>query len=387
MQKSPSKAHERSFGVQDVLFIVSKHKWMILILALLGLGAAVAVYLKQKPLYQSETKLLVRYVMGIGSLDTYDRTKSPDGGGRSHDPVIINEMEMLSSVDLATEVASAIGIKKLLPDSKGPVSPSDAARVITSNLLVDFDKGSSVLRVNYKNGNPELSKQVLRELVERYFTKHLEIQRSAAAFDMASKQLEEVRGRLVRTRRELIRIRSELIMKMHAAQENKVSNDLVQARLERDKQQAKISAFRQGIGNPNDDLRDLKNELVSCIAKVKVLEDNMMEIQKMLHPNHVELEAITRRHQMEAAEYRSLEMKLKNARTNQTLDPSRRPNITMVQQPTEPVKVPDEFTTKLVLGLAVGGLALGLGIAFLLELVFNRRIERPAEIDPSKSTQ
>jgi Mrp family chromosome partitioning ATPase len=56
------------------------------------------------------------------------------------------------------------------------------------------------------------------------------------------------------------------------------------------------------------------------------------------------------------------------------------PNITIVEQPTDAVKTLDDKTKKLVLGLAAGGLVLGLGLAFLMELVFNRKIERPIEI-------
>ncbi len=493
MQKPPSKAPERSIGVQDILFILWKHKWMILILALLGLGAAAVVYKTQKPLYQSEAKLLVRYVKETGSVDTFNQMNSP-GGRRGGDPVIITEMEILGSLDLATDVASAIGIEKLLPDSQGLVSPSDAAREISSNLSVESVEGGSVLRVNYKNGNPELSKQVLRELVERYFNKHLEIHRSAAAFDMVSKQTEEVRGRLERTEKELNRLRTEAgivslddAMKALSAQRNKVREDLLQARTALAEQHANVQSFGKNSGHamdsvdvgspdtgdekapavahaadktlndpppqivreyrallellaflqkrhmelsikfksgnqlqmqnkqqmdnsdarrqalldqypglasqaavvstdPNDPARSLemaKAQVVAITAKVKVLEENLSQIAEQFAEQMTAgavIDSLERRRQMEETEYRNLELNLKNARTDQTLDPSRMPNITMVQQPTEAVKVIDEFTMKLVLGLAASGLALGLGIAFLLEMVFNRKIERPAEI-------
>jgi Mrp family chromosome partitioning ATPase len=52
----------------------------------------------------------------------------------------------------------------------------------------------------------------------------------------------------------------------------------------------------------------------------------------------------------------------------------------MVQKPSEPVKTYDELIQKIILGLAGGGLALGLGLAFLIELFFNRKVERPVEI-------
>jgi len=493
MQKSPSKAPEKSFGVQDVLYVLCKHKWMILILSLLGLGGAATVYFTQKPLYQSEAKLLVRYVIETGSVDTYNEMKSPGGGGGS---VLITEMEILTSMDLAAEVAGAIGIEKLLPDYQGLVGPSEAARVILSNLLVESVQGGNVLRVNYKNGDPELSKVVLREVVERYFNKHLEIHRSAAAFDMVSKQAEEVRGRLERTETELNRLRAESgivsladATKSLSSQRNKLRQDLMQARAELAEQQANVSALEKNIGNaagpgnadspetggenasaeaqaegenevsnepppqivteyrallelisflqkrdmelrikfkpgnrlliqnreqiessearqqalmdqypelasqavvattdPNDPLRSLQNgkaRLAATTAKLKVFEENLEEITGQFSQQlsaGAAIDALERRRQMEETEYRNLELNLKNARIDQTLDPKRMPNITMVQQPTEPVRVLDEFAKKLVLGLAAGGLALGLGIAFLLELVFNRKIERPADI-------
>jgi uncharacterized protein involved in exopolysaccharide biosynthesis/Mrp family chromosome partitioning ATPase len=494
MQKSPPKSPERSIGVQDILFILCKHKWMILILALLGLGAAAAVYKTQKPLYQSEAKLLVRYVMETGSVDTFNRIKSPGGGGRGGDPVLITEMEILSSADLATEVVSAIGIEKLLPEVQGLVNPTDAARVISSNLLVEPVKGGSVLRVNFKNGNPELCKQVLREVVERYFNKHLEIHRSAAAFDMVSKQAEEVRGRLERTEKELNRLRTESgivsledAMNALSSQRNRVREELMQARAALAEQQANVQALGKNTGlvtesgdagsadtgevdasavalaedvttndpppnivreyralldlltylqkrdldlrvkfkpgnrlqiqnqeqmdssdarrqelldqypglasqaavsssDPNDPARSLdmaQTRLAAIAARVKVLEENLREIAEQFSQQMAAgtvIDSLERQRQMEATEYSNLELNLKNARIDQTLDPSRMPNITMVQQPTEPVKVLDEFAKKLVLGLAAGGLALGLGIAFLLEMVFNRKIERPAEI-------
>ena len=145
-------------------------------------------------------------------------------------------------------------------------------------------------------------------------------------------------------------------------------------------------AMQAAAPDPNDPLRDLQNAKASRDAtqiRIKALEENLREISGQfgrLLAAGAAIDAMDSRREMEKTEYRNLELNLQNARTDQTLDPSRMPNITMVQQPTAPVKVLDEFTIKLVLGLAAGGLALGLGIAFLLELVFNRKIERPAEI-------
>src|SRR5207248_3123005 len=47
--------------------------------------------------------------------------------------------------------------------------------------------------------DPELATLVLNELVTRYFNKHLEVHRSAGAFDFVTQQTDQVRARLNQT--------------------------------------------------------------------------------------------------------------------------------------------------------------------------------------------
>jgi hypothetical protein len=49
---------------------------MIVILALLGLAAAAAVYFFYPPVYQSQAKLLVRYVLDRSAIDSIEGTTS-----------------------------------------------------------------------------------------------------------------------------------------------------------------------------------------------------------------------------------------------------------------------------------------------------------------------
>ena len=53
--------------------------------------------------------------------------------------------------------------------------------------------------VSYKNRNPEIATLVLQELLSRYFVKHLEVHRSAGAFDFVAQQTDQVRARLNQT--------------------------------------------------------------------------------------------------------------------------------------------------------------------------------------------
>ena len=476
--------------MQDVLFVLFKHKWMILLLSALGFGAAAAVYFNRVPIYQSEAKLLVRYVLERGSVDPYQAQASP--GGSPGDNVINTEIEILMSNDLALEVAEKIGVATLMPESGGKASLSDAAGGILAQLGVKAGQSNNILHVAYGNPDPELSKTVLKELVKRYFEKHLEIHRSAAAFDMVAKQTDEVRERLKQTELQLNKLKADSgILSLADAnsvlssQRAKTQDDLMEAKADFAERQASIEAlgkvsgaedgsaggdrpgnlksskggkgakgmvdppspqaiteYRKDVellaflqkrdlelrikfkpgnrllslnqqqidtydaqrralvakypdlaaeaqvverepGNPKWNLIMEKARLAAISAKIEVFETHLKEIAGQFGQQYVigaEIDEMERRKQMEDAEYRSLEVKLKNAKIDTALDPSKMPNITVVQQPTEPIKYFDDKTKKLIVGLAGGGMAGGVGLAFMIELLFDRRIKRPVEI-------
>jgi uncharacterized protein involved in exopolysaccharide biosynthesis/Mrp family chromosome partitioning ATPase len=486
MQKPHTKEAPKGFGPQDIFFVLFKHKWMILALTCVGLAAAAVVYKKQKPVFQSTAKLLVRYVLERSTVDTYEAQSSPGGGRPGYgDNVINTEIEILSSIDLASEVADALGPDKLLPEAGGAATASDGAGVILADLAVSTGLSGNVLHITYGNENPQLAKEVLQELLKRYFNKHLDIHRSAAAFDMVSKQAEEARRKLEETEKKLNQLRTKSgITSLTAAtealatQRARTREDLMKARAEFAEQQARIQSLEKALGTVDSDndatetrgqladdtadevppqivteyravmeilailqKRDLelrvkftsgnrlvaqnqrqindyenkrramiavhpgliretvvattqsddprrnmgmeKARLAAISAKLGVFEEHLQEISIQFSEQYAlgaEIDALERTRQMEELEYRNLEEKLKNAKLDMDLDPARMPNITVVQQPSEPVKTFDELTQKIILGLAGGGLALGLGLAFMLELLFNRKIERPVEI-------
>src|SRR5207253_3602396 len=68
------------------------------------------------------------------------------------------------------------------------------------------------------------------------------------------------------------------------------------------------------------------------------------------------------------------------ARVDEALDPSKMPNISAIQRPSPPGIV-TKTRDKIALGLAGGGLALGLGLALLFELVFNHSYKRRSEVE------
>jgi succinoglycan biosynthesis transport protein ExoP len=112
------------------------------------------------------------------------------------------------------------------------------------------------------------------------------------------------------------------------------------------------------------------------IAQAKALETEVTRISAL----GFQLQDLERRRELEEEKYRYFQTSLEKARLDETLDPSKMPNISVVQSPTPPSKSIDEKSLKLIIGIAFAGLAAGLALAFLIEMVIDRRVSRPVEI-------
>src|SRR6266513_1687180 len=192
--------HHSGLNLSAILFALFKRKWTILICAAVGIMAAAAFYFFYPPVYESQAKLLVRYVLERSAVDSIDSTNAaPQAALSSNDRVIGAEIQILTSWDLAVQVAQAIGPKRLLPRSGEAATEGTAAGTVSSGLTVIPTKGSNIIFVSYTNREPQIATLVLQELLSRYFIKHLEVHRSAGAFDFVTQQTDQVRARLNQT--------------------------------------------------------------------------------------------------------------------------------------------------------------------------------------------
>src|SRR5206468_12502188 len=101
-------------NLSAILFALFKRKRTIVGCAAVGIIAAAAVYFLYPPSYESEAKLLVRYVLERRGVDPIDGANSA-AAANDTDKVIGAEIEILTSWDLAVQVAQALGPQRLLP--------------------------------------------------------------------------------------------------------------------------------------------------------------------------------------------------------------------------------------------------------------------------------
>lgn len=98
---------------------------------------------------------------------------------------------------------------KILPNLEGEGDVERAAAELLAHLKVVVGQSNNVLLVKYSHEDSAVTKEVLHELMDAYFQKHLLIHRSAAAFDLVAKQADEVKKKLSQTEEKLNKLRTE----------------------------------------------------------------------------------------------------------------------------------------------------------------------------------
>ena len=479
-EPEPSK-----LNLNNILFAIFKWKRTILGFAAFGIIAAAGVYFFYPAVYESDARLLVRYVLersGFDPIDAMSGESGRGGTGLTTDGVMAAEVSILTSWDLSVQVAEALGPNRVLPDTKAPTVVG-AAAAINSGLSTTTSKGSNIIGVAYQNRKPEVATAVLNELVNRYFTKHLEVHRSAGAFDFVSQQSDQIRARLNQTEDALKVLKAKAgVMSLAdstaslSTQTSHLEDQLRSAESDLAEQVAKVKQIEQGgapvtLNEPDktkdntkestpapenqmasnkelgdyqalvtnlthlretqlemtakytpenvlvkmnqahiDDLENQKRslekkfpELASMHAggsgqmdlraerarlagmksKVDDLRRQRTELQdrmKQLADVGPQITSLERSKELEEANYKYYSGTLQKARVDEALDPSKMPNISAIQRPSPPGIV-TTIRDKIALGLAGGGVALGLGVALLFELVFSHSYKRRSEVE------
>jgi len=383
--------HQSGITLSDILFALFKRKGTIMLFATLGIIAAAAVYFLYPPSYESQAKLLVRYVLERSAIDPVEAEKAGANSSSEADRVIGAEIEILTSWDLAMQVAHAIGPKRLLP-TLNDATESQAARNVINNLKVISTKGSNIIFISYKSSNPEIATLVLQELLSLYFVKHLEVHRSAGAFDFVAQQTDQVRARLSQTEDALKALREKtgitslkegsVALSSEAA---KIQEELNAAQAQLAEQQALVS---QQSANSSKGWRkkkptDEKAKAAGAQARVDTLKARLRDVQqriKQLADVAPQIEDLERKREMDEANYKYFAASLEKARIDEALDPTKMPNISAVQRPSPPM-LESKRRDKMVLGLAGAGVALGVALALLRGLVLNQTVGRPLQLE------
>ena len=165
-------------NLRDILTIIFKHKYKILIAFLIIFLGTTLYALFVPSIYEARSILLIKYGR--------EYLPRPEDAGTRQVPavtpqtIINGEISILTSLDLFSRLVNKMGAVNMYPElanmPKGPLSAENAAiRTLMKDIKVKNIPNSSLIEVSYTHNNPEMVAGVINILVDLYKEKHLEI--------------------------------------------------------------------------------------------------------------------------------------------------------------------------------------------------------------------
>ena len=165
-----NRPHEPALGISlaDIYFILFRRKKAIVILTLLGLAAGVVYYFLRQPPYQSDAKLLVKYISEVRDESATAKGAQVKESTDMASSVLLAEAEIFTSFNLFTTVATNLGPEKILAKWGGGRDAVMAAVAIRQNLMVKPNKESGIISVTFTHPDAEMVRPILSEIIQDY---------------------------------------------------------------------------------------------------------------------------------------------------------------------------------------------------------------------------
>ncbi len=170
----PGAPAPAGMSLDDVVYTLFRHKWLILAFVMLGLVGVVAVSFLKPPLYLSKAQVLVRYVENRAAVGP-EAEKSIRPMGEDSYSAIRSEMEVLKSLDVALRAVEAVGPEKVLAHWGGGTNRMVAAGVISSGIEVVVPPNTMILDVTFRHPEEAVVQPVLDAVIQAYKRKHVEV--------------------------------------------------------------------------------------------------------------------------------------------------------------------------------------------------------------------
>jgi polysaccharide biosynthesis transport protein len=166
-----------SITLQDIYYVIFRHKWMSAILVAIGLACSLAVYWLFPFPYISEAILYIPYIQEATApveMEGNANVRSSVGRG---DNILNTELEMLASLDTAEAAATdpslgTNGLERILgisiPSNAESAYVAAAGNYILAHLKSEVPPKSDVILLHYSASDPVLAQQVLSSLIKAY---------------------------------------------------------------------------------------------------------------------------------------------------------------------------------------------------------------------------
>ena len=155
---------------ESLLFIALRHRWTILLTAILFLVVAFAYLLKATPIYTSESRLYVEQ-SGPRIINEYEGVMARSGN------YLYTQGELLKSTLVLGPVVDDPKIARL----RTFADADNLVAFLRKNLSVSIGRKDDVITVSFESPYPVEAAQIVNDLVSSYITYHAERKRNTAS--------------------------------------------------------------------------------------------------------------------------------------------------------------------------------------------------------------
>ena len=194
--------------------------------------------------------------------------------------------------------------------------------------------------------------------------------------------------KLQNRKNDLLLIYQDKNPRVQAIQEQLDRNEKLKAGLESEFPQ--LSAYQVTTENPGGQPVSPGVDLTSENTKVLALQTRITRLKEHLKETKGQIDKISaveakikdleRNRDIDEANLTAFQRKLFDEKTEEEMNNGKLSNIKIIQQPSLP-STDTTKRTKIVRGVFLGALALGLALAFVIEFYFDRSFKRPVEIE------
>lgn len=255
---NPNQVNAPPTGIKlgDILYVIFRHKWKIILISFLGLALAAGLYFLWPLPYESHANLFIKYV-----LDTRTPTVGPNEANKVKvvddrgETVMSTELAILHSFDLAKKVADKISpaTRKLVEPGGEPIK---VAKAIFDGLSAEAPRKGSVIELTFKHANREVVSLVLNQVILSYKELHKDIHGTTSKDPLdnplrnlsreAGRALENTETNLANEKLQIGVTSLEDAKKVYTEQLSKIQEAIFAARAELEYKQAVLSNLTHG---------------------------------------------------------------------------------------------------------------------------------------------
>jgi uncharacterized protein involved in exopolysaccharide biosynthesis/CO dehydrogenase nickel-insertion accessory protein CooC1 len=474
---SDIEPEDKSPGISmgDIYFVLFRHKWLIVLSSAGGLLAAVLLlYVVKPPRYQSQAKLLIKYINEIKS-PLANGTEETALSLESPATLINTEIATLKSLDLGQEVVSTLGTERILGVPDNGTNRDLAAAMVIKGMEIDLIGGGGVVGITYSHKDPAVVQDTLSKIILAYYKKHYELHTPVGIADFLSKETQRLQAELAQTEKELQAVKRksgvispEAVQKSYAEEISKIRESLFEAQAQLATQQVfesvitntastgsnntnapalppreRISEYKRlcarldffskreqelltqfketstlvleirdriaeteklkaameeqypSLANvifslprtpgtsgdvspdPTTQIRSLKSKIEVLTSQMNQLQDEAAKIDEAANV----ISELQRKKELQETDLKRYLSSLDQIRMTEAMGTASAQNISVIESPTPPVKNWSKQFKKKVGMVAAAGIFGGLAFAFIMELLLDRSVKRPGDIE------